>query len=138
MSRHFFGHIALRFKQDELEALLRQKDQGSDQSVSSPPPFESLPSSLDNPQWDPNFSFPSEKHTQDRFINPSTSAGATQMSSGGDMHFFAGANLLKDQPFSHITEVPESGKATLPTSGFELIWPNWPANVPHPDLLRHL
>lgn len=48
---------------------------------------------------------------------------------------------LVDQSFSYVHEVrsDSSTEAAHSTSaGMEMVWPNWPPNVPEPELLRHL
>jgi hypothetical protein len=53
-----------------------------------------------------------------------------------------GVDPLSDQSFSYISEVrspvTEGAPLLSPAAGLEMVWPNWPLNVPHPDLLRHL
>jgi len=116
---------------NELEALLYQKEQGSDQSVNSPPFFQSSLNSLDNPNVDPNLSLPQGKSPQIHSTNFSILPTGTRLSSDG------GVDLFADQSFCY-TEVREDTTAPPPSPGLDVVWPNWPVNVPRPDMLRHL
>jgi hypothetical protein len=129
---------------------LYQKEQGSDQSVNSPPFFQSSSNSLDNPNVDPNLSLPQGKSPQIHSTNFSILPTGTRLSSDGGVDLFAGksapkadtmiadANSLADQSFCYITEVREDTTASPPSPGLDVVWPNWPVNVPRPDMLRHL
>jgi len=131
-----------------LEVLL--KEQGSDQSVTSPSLFESLSHPLDSLDGDPNLSLPQGKPSTGYSMNFSTLPITTPSHSDSDVDFItdnfapisdtivAGANPLADQSFSYISDIREGGTTTSPTPGMEVIWPNWPPNVPRPSLLRHL
>jgi len=48
---------------------------------------------------------------------------------------------LPDQSFSYISEVRSpttEGPTVSSPAGLEIVWPNWPVNLPRPDLLRYL
>lgn len=49
-------------------------------------------------------------------------------------------NTSPDQALSFIQEIPTSVQDDIPqfSSGLDMIWPDWPPDLPTPGLLRHL
>ncbi|KAF7967188.1 hypothetical protein HWV62_35620 [Athelia sp. TMB] len=141
---------------NELETMLQQqRDQSSDPS-SSAGPFSANGSPA---QYDLGFSQPnttgmnagSNYSAQDQGsldFGPISRMDST--SSTGQLDFVEGQNFevinslatmvdpLADQSFSYIHEVRSPGEPTHTSPGLEVVWPNWPPNVPEPHLLRHL
>lgn len=143
------------YRSDELETLLQQKERES--SSSAPPQLNSLSHShspesqhaplasrYQNPNGDPNFSFNHGRSPSDAMVGITQSLSST---SSGGMGYLNGqyqparTNSYENQTFSHIAEVrsPTDDPALSPSApGLEMVWPNWPPDVPQVELLRHL
>lgn len=123
--------------------MLQSKDQGNGQTINSSP----------NMNDDPSFSLARSQSTHSRASEFLPVRGNSSSSSDNGNSFMEGqynsasvpqgSTSTPGQSYSYITEVrsPHSGglaTSTSPPTGHEMIWPNWPRNVPTPELLRHL
>ncbi|KAG2350468.1 hypothetical protein BDR05DRAFT_954566 [Suillus weaverae] len=129
-----FERLETRIK--ELEALLSQKEQAT--SPDANPHGSSAPSSIQNspasipsvpsssrPGSASTMSFPSDLES---LLSPSNLDANVQTvnpySWNGNSHLIEGTSVRIDAP--------------LPSSSMDVIWSHWSANLPHPELIRHL
>ena len=116
---------------DELETLLRQREQQSEGSSQSPPLSDSaLQTSAvvsRNSNGDTNLFLPqSYPHG---YTGPSPSIANT-----------TGQFDQSPELFAHMNVVPnnESNTPSSHSGGYDIVWSTWPPNLPPPSLLRHL
>ncbi|KAG1783846.1 hypothetical protein EV702DRAFT_1055829 [Suillus placidus] len=129
-----FERLETRIK--ELEALLSQKEQAA--SPDANPPSSSAPSSIQNSPASipsvPSSSRPGSASTMgfpsdlESLLSPSDLDANVQTvnpySWNGNSHLIEGTSVRIDAP--------------LLSSSMDVIWSHWSANLPHPELIRHL
>lgn len=128
-----FERLETRIK--ELEALLSQKEQATSPDVN--PPSSLPPSSIQNspasiqsvpsnsrPGSASTMSFPSDLESLLSPSNLDVNAQAVPYFWNDNSHLIASESIRIDAP--------------LLSSNTDVIWPHWPVNLPHPELIRHL
>lgn len=110
-------------KLDELETLLRQKE-SKEVAIIGAAPVTSAQVTQVAPSMTPSNNVPQKQ------LNTYSSKGSLTARNL--------SNSPKQDPFTSV----QSTENNVPTSsipfGLDVMWPNWPLNLPGPELLRHL
>lgn len=110
----------------ELEALLRQKEKGASVAPESSLDSGNTPPGQSLADVDPSFN-ESSFSSRYRLTSPSDGSQLQQQYPSRATYFDSTVNT---------TSTPTS--FPLPPANLDLVWLNWPQDIPPPDLLRHL
>lgn len=120
---------------DELETLLRQKDSLTESPSGSMQPRKNSAGSSSSPTLTSSSSQAPQfnQATRDNSISPSNSCSLPDTRNG------RAVSLTKHLDGSHEFMPGIVNDTSLgPAFGLDMAWPNWPPNLPGPELLRHL